>query len=185
MNHTSNINMLGIDPGTNTGIAVYELTNELEIIKINTFTFDLNKYIDLDLPNIEKEADRLIALESLLNNILKEYNPSIVALENAFFNKKFPLSGLKLSSFIGVITMTIRKHNNNIKIYKLQPKYIKKCISTGTALKDDMTEAVRENELIKKFVNVDNETEHSIDAVAIAYALLEITKNHPYVLIGT
>ena len=63
MNHTSNIRILGIDPGTNTGLSIIELTEDLEIVKIDTFTLDLNNYILDTLSNFEKEADRLIALE--------------------------------------------------------------------------------------------------------------------------
>lgn len=104
MNHTSNIRILGIDPGTNTGICIMEITENLEIINIDTFTINLNNYILDTLSNFEKEADRLIALEEGLKEILEKYNPDLIGMENAFFNKKFPLSGLKLSSFLGVLS---------------------------------------------------------------------------------
>ncbi len=185
MNHTSNIRILGIDPGTNTGICIMEITEHLEIIKIDTFTLNLNNYILDTLSNFEKEADRLIALEEGLKEILEKYNPDLIGMENAFFNKKFPLSGLKLSSFLGVIMMTVRKHGKQTKIYKLQPKYIKSVVSTGNAYKDDMLEAVRDNIELGKHLDLDKETEHSIDAVAIAYSVMKLLEKYPYVLNNT
>lgn len=186
MNHISkNITILGIDPGTNTGISIIEATEDLEIVKISTYTFDLNNYIVDSLSNMEKEADRLIALEECLVEILNLYNPDIIGMENAFFNKKFPLSGLKLSSFLGVIIMTVRKHNKKVKIYKLQPKYIKSIVSTGNAYKDDMKLAVDNNIELSKHLDLDKETEHSIDAVAISYSVMKLLEKYPYVLSNT
>lgn len=186
MNHTSNnIRILGIDPGTNTGLSIIEATENLEIISINTYTIDLNNYIIDTLSNLEKEADRLIALESSLKEILEVYNPDIIGMENAFFNKKFPLSGLKLSSFLGVIMMTVRKHNKKTKIYKLQPKYIKSVVATGEAFKDDMLKAVSENKELSPYLDLTNETEHSIDAVAISYSVMKLLEKYPYVLNNT
>lgn len=185
MNHTSNIIILGIDPGTNTGISIMEITESLEIVKIDTFSINLSNYIIDTLSNFEKEADRLIALEESLKEILEKYNPQLIGMENAFFNKKFPLSGLKLSSFLGVIMMTVRKHNKQTKIYKLQPKYIKSVVSTGNAYKDDMLEAVRDNIELGKHLDIDKETEHSIDAVAISYSVKKLLEKYPYVLNNT
>ena len=185
MNHTSNIIILGIDPGTNTGISIMELTESLEIVKIDTFSINLSNYIIDTLSNFEKEADRLIALEESLKEILEKYNPHLIGMENAFFNKKFPLSGLKLSSFLGVIMMTVRKHNKQTKIYKLQPKYIKSVVSTGNAYKDDMLEAVRDNIELGKHLDISKETEHSIDAVAISYSVKKLLEKYPYVLNNT
>lgn len=185
MNHTSNIIIMGIDPGTNTGISIIEMTQEYEIIKIDTFSINLNNYIVDTLSNFEKEADRLIALEEGLRELLEKYNPDLVGMENAFFNKKFPLSGLKLSSFLGVIIMTIRKYSRSIKVYKLQPKYIKSVVATGNAYKDDMELAVKENLELGKHINFESETEHSIDAVAIGYSVKKLLEKYPYVLNNT
>lgn len=183
---SNNFNILGIDPGTNTGISIINLNYEdLSINYIKTFTINLNNYIDESLPKIYKDADKLLALESILMDLLIEYNPKILAMENAFFNKKFPLSGLILSSFVGVITMTVRKFNKKLKIYKLQPKYVKSNIAKGDAFKDDMKLAVKNNEVLNKYINVEEESEHSIDATAIAYVLIKILNEYPYVLLDT
>ena len=42
MNHTFNI--IGIDPGTNTGIAVYTIDTNFNILNIDTYTILLNKW---------------------------------------------------------------------------------------------------------------------------------------------
>ncbi len=176
---------MGIDPGTNTGISIMEMTQDYEILKIDTYTMNLNNYIVDTLSNFEKEADRLIALEEGLKELLEKYNPDLIGMENAFFNKKFPLSGLKLSSFLGVIIMTIRKHSKKTKVYKLQPKYIKSVVSTGLADKDDMELAVKNNPELGKHIDFEKVTEHSIDAVAIGYSIKKLLEKYPYVLNNT
>ena len=44
MNHTFNI--IGIDPGTNTGIAVYTIDTNFNILNIDTYTILLNNYVN-------------------------------------------------------------------------------------------------------------------------------------------
>ena len=46
MNHTFNI--IGIDPGTNTGIAVYTIDTNFNILNIDTYTILLNNYVNDD-----------------------------------------------------------------------------------------------------------------------------------------
>ena len=178
MNHTFNI--IGIDPGTNTGIAVYTIDTNFNILNIDTYTILLNNYVNEDNTVLGKDSERYLVLGNLIEELLEKYNPIAIALESAFINKKFMGSGMKVMGYISVILYVIKKFNPNILLCKLAPKSVKKKAGDATANKDKMKELV--NETILQYIDIEKESEHSIDAISIGYSLLNLIKNSPYLL---
>ena len=53
---------MGVDPGTNTGVSIYEVDCDLNIVSVETYTIDLNMYVDQDSNQHVKDSDRYLAL---------------------------------------------------------------------------------------------------------------------------
>lgn len=182
MNHTSNFNLIGIDPGTNTGISVFEVNTQLELVNIKTFDINLNKYADENSNGLTKDVDRYLALFDLVTEVVTTYKPRAVAIESAFINNKFKGSGLKLAGYVSVVITAIKKQDKNIILCKLAPKSVKKFMGDATANKDKML-AMLGNEL-SNFIDVTTMSEHTIDATSIGSKLLDVIRDSPHILKG-
>lgn len=180
MNHTSNFHILGIDPGTNTGVAVFEVNKQLEIISIKTYDINLNKYVDDESNGLTKDVDRYLALYDLITEIISKYKPKVVAIESAFINTKFKGSGLKLAGYVSVVMTAIKRQDKNIVLCKLAPKSIKKFMGDATANKDKMLAMLGEE--LSNFIDVTVMTEHTIDATSIGSKLLDVIRESPHIL---
>jgi len=170
-----NFTIVSIDPGTNTGIAIYEISpKDFSIVSLETLTVVLSEYGDL--------LAKLVKIKKTIASIIETYNPIIVSVEAAFLNIRFPKAVMQLSQIISAIELTIKTINSDIKIFEYPPKYIKKIIATGTADKDDMTEAVLKIKELSSNININHMSEHEVDAMSIGYVtLLEIRKT-PFIL---
>lgn len=142
--------ILGIDPGTNLGICILDFNTLL----IDTYCFKI-----LDILNVYDN----------LHFILDKYKPTMIGMETAFVNHKFPQSGIYLSRIIGAIELSLKLHDKYSILYKFPPKYIKAFYGSGDFTKTDLA----------KVFNLDCST-HEIDATAIAYILYSYCKANPY-----
>lgn len=179
---------MGVDPGTNTGVSIYEVDCDLNIVSVETHTIDLNMFVDQDSNQHVKDADRYLALGNLISELLEKYNPVGAAVESSFINVKFQSSGMKVAAYISVVLYALKRHNKDILICKLAPKQIKKFMGDATANKDTMKSLLSDKlvfmvgEEVAKLVNAQNLTEHTIDAIAIGYNFLEVIRKAPYLL---
>jgi crossover junction endodeoxyribonuclease RuvC len=146
--------ILGIDPGlqkTGYGI-IKKINNTLFPIKCGT----IKPKIDI---TIEK---RLSYLHTELLDILKEYKPDTVAIEETFVNKN-PVSTLKLGMARGVLLMT--PSLLNIPVFEYGANKVKKAVvGVGHATKEQVTAMIR----ILLPTLQDKLTEDAADALAIA-----------------
>lgn len=180
MNHTFKV--IGIDPGTNTGMAIFEVDSEFSIVNVTTVNCNLNTYINDTMSGLIKDADRYLALHDLVNEVLEEHNPVAIAIESAFINSRFMGAGMKVAGYVAVVMLSIKKFNKDIVICKLAPKSIKKFMGDGTADKDKM-KLMLGDEVINH-IDITKETEHTIDALSIGLNLITLLKESPYILKG-
>ena len=175
--------IIGIDPGGNTGISVMSLDDEFNIKDIEPYTLKLDEYAKHEKGNA-KTTDRLVALDSLITDILEIHNPIAVGMEIAFVNKRFPLSGLSLAKYTAILDVAIRKTLPNSIVFRLPPKLIKSEVGAGgKAIKDDMYENLLSITEISKFIHNNSDCdEHNVDATAIAYVALKVIRKDPSVL---
>lgn len=175
----SSFNIIGIDPGRNLGVALFTIdSNTLDIISIESTTYILPAELFL--------TSRLNILHNIIDKYLNITNPIAVGIETAFAHR-FPKAVMQLSQYTAVIEHTIYTYNNNIKMYRLPPTLIKTRINKvvgGKATKDDMLAAVSAIEEITNKTNLIFKTEHEIDAIAIAYTMLQDIRQYPYYLIS-
>lgn len=147
--------IIGIDPGiSKVGWGVIETTKQGPISSIASGTIKTKS--DLAF----QERIRLIAIK--IEELIKEYKPTIFALEEVFINKN-PQSSIKLvqarGAIIAICTM------NNLIMSEFSATKIKKTITgVGNSDKKQIEYMVR---LLIKGANP--KTEHEADAIGIAY----------------
>jgi Holliday junction resolvasome RuvABC endonuclease subunit len=177
--------IIGIDPGGNTGISIMTIDDEFNIKDIEPLTLKLDDYTK-STNSETRSVDRLIALDSVITDILESHDPIAVGMEIAFINKRFPLSGLSLSKYTAVLDVAIRKALPRTVVFRLAPKLIKSEVGAGgKAIKDDMYENLLSISEVSRYI-LDNEQcdEHNIDATAICYVILKLLKQDPTVLLS-
>lgn len=145
--------VLGVDPGllkTGWGIVRFENGNLTYVDSGTIFT-------DSKLPM----EDRLKNIFTNLDNIIKDYKPNCMSIEETFVNNN-PLSSLKLGQARGVAILSAGM--NNIKVYEYLPNAIKKAITgVGKANKQQVVA------MIKCLLPLSNtKTEDEADALAMA-----------------
>ena len=178
------VNIVGIDPGNNIGLAVYKVSvPDFKILDIYTETYILDNNINLNNYSGNVMVNRMMSLQSYITNVALTFNPSAVGLEMAFLNMRFPKAVIQLSQYLGIIETTFFNLLPFVKVFKNPPKYIKKYIgATGKADKDDMKSVIGSITDITSVTDIEYKSEHEIDALAIGYILLQDIKEKPYLL---
>ncbi len=177
------INIVAIDPGSNTGVSVYSLDpNTLTILNVETFLFTLDNYIVVD-DKEDRMLEKLLMLNSICEWLSTTYQPVALMAEAAFLNVRFPKAVMHLSQYIATIELSFKRLNPRLKIFRYPPKYIKKVVgATGSADKDLMTKTVNSISEITNFVNPLVVSEHEVDALAIGYVGIGELKTYPHLL---
>lgn len=175
-------NIVGIDPGNHTGIAIISIDeHKLHILNVKCFTINLDKLITTDENNYYLK--RKLELNRVLVDIYQNYGIGVVGLEVPFVNPKFPKSAITLSDYISSIEIQLYNLNPNIKLYKFPPKSVKALVgATGDATKDDMLSNIMKIKELRPYLTGLELTEHSVDALSIGYITLEDIRNNPYYL---
>ena len=146
--------ILGIDPGT-------------AIVGYSVIDFEKGKYKVLDYGCIytDKDEDMPIRLEKIydgLDNIIKLWNPSDMAIEELYFFKN-QKTIVKVGQARGVITLVGQK--NGMNIYSYTPLQVKMGIASyGRAEKKQIQEMVK---IILKLDEIPK-PDDAADALAIA-----------------
>jgi len=178
------IRILAIDPGSNTGIAIYTIDSfTFNIVSIETDIVVLNNQDDHMLVN-SKIANRLRYLNFIVKRIVLQYDIDVLVLESAFVNRRFPKAVVQLSQYIATIELSIMEINKKIKMFRYPPLYIKKQLSVRNTSKDAMSVAVGKVKEITDKINISLLTEHEVDAIAIGYTMLKELRLRPYYLIA-
>jgi len=178
----SNFYIIGIDPGSNTGVAIFELSSiDMSILSISTHTVILNNMIN----GTDVLLERNIVLSKICSYLYDTYIPKAVAVEAAFLNSRFPKAVMQLSQYTTTIDQTFYNKDNFIKILRYPPKYVKKYIGGGgNADKDGMLLATRNIPELLNNIDLNRLTEHEIDAIAIGYVSITELRRYPHILMS-
>jgi len=147
--------ILGIDPGTTRlGWAV------LKTSKKTSKSMDFGCF----MTKKEKREERLADIYKKLNQLIRQHQPQILALEKIFFFKNAK-TVMSISEAIGVILLSCKK--NNLNFIELSPLEIKQSlIGYGRAEKRDVQKIVQCLLGLKTAPKLDDTT----DAIAVALA---------------
>ena len=145
--------VLGVDPGllkTGWGIVRFENGN---LTYVDSGTIFTNSKLPIE--------ERLKNIFTNLDNIIKDYKPDCMSIEETFVNNN-AVSSLKLGHARGVAILSAGM--NNIKVYEYLPNAIKKAVTgVGKASKEQVVA------MIKCLLPLSNtKTEDEADALAMA-----------------
>lgn len=148
--------ILGIDPGTNiTGYGIVEKDDEI-CEYVTSGIINLKKYKTIQ--------DKLKNLYSEIMEIIKQYKPTAIALEDLFYAKNIK-STVKLAYAKGVIFLAAS--HAGLDVYEYSPTNVKSVASGyGRAGKEELSKLLCH--LICKMPETFN-TQDESDAIALAY----------------
>ena len=154
--------IMGIDPGTN--ILGYGIIDENE-----SGLFPV-VYGVIVVATKEKIEDKLFTIYKALKNIIRQYKPEVVAVEEPFvaLNVRSALS-IGRAQAIAMLTAT----ENKLPIFRYSPRHVKLQVTNyGGSLKNQV------NEMVKLQLNLrhDNIEDDASDALAVA--LCHISQMH-------
>jgi crossover junction endodeoxyribonuclease RuvC len=148
------VTILGVDPGTS--VMGYSLLRT-ELQNTEILTCDVIK-----MTKLTGQMQKLKFIFDTTEALIKQYQPSILAIEAPFFGKN-PQSMLKLGRAQGVVITACLHHN--IEVYEYSPRKIKQAITgNGNATKEQVAAMLQQiyKELeIPKFLD-------ATDALAVA-----------------
>jgi len=122
------VRILGIDPGlTKTGFGIIDINNE----NLNLVDYGIVKPVSKD--KLEK---RLLTIFKDISQILDQYKPTIVCVEEVFYGKNFK-SALLLGQARGAALVSAA--SKNINIFEYSAKKVKQSITgNGNADKEQV-----------------------------------------------
>ena len=120
--------ILGIDPGlTKTGFGILDVKNE----NLKVIDYGIIK------PKVKDKLEkRLLTIFEDINEIIKEYSPTIICIEEVFYGKNFK-SALLLGQARGAAMVSAA--SKNISIFEYSAKKIKQSVTgNGNAKKEQV-----------------------------------------------
>jgi crossover junction endodeoxyribonuclease RuvC len=157
--------VIAIDPGYDRiGIAIIEKKKNGDEKVLFSECFLTNKKEDVN--------NRIYSLGLRINELIKKYKPSFLAIESLFFSKNTK-TALFVAEARGVIIFNGLK--NNLLIYEYTPNQIKIAVTgNGAAHKKDILF------MIPKIINIDvkNMIDDELDAIAIGLTFLASWRNY-------
>jgi len=135
------VRILGIDPGLEiTGYAVLDATGRDTAI-VDAGIIRTNRRHEL--------AQRLAVLAGEMKELLAEYKPDVLAIEQLYSHYRFPRTGILMGHARGVILQTAADAGMKIKAYSATR--VKKSITgSGRADKQQVQRAVKQHFKLKK-----------------------------------
>lgn len=169
----ANITVMGFDIGQHVGVCVMELhvtPTLLEVVSVGTIDINTSQLKSISARNIV--PDRLAFIRNEVSYLFNKHKPLYIAIESPFISRFSPTSVIPLAKIFGCIEEEASNYDSSIHTMYFSPTQVKKAFGAKKMQdKDPMYEALI-NSAYNDFVNVDEMSEHSIDSVGIAHALL-------------
>ncbi|MDR3021621.1 MAG: crossover junction endodeoxyribonuclease RuvC [Clostridiales bacterium] len=146
--------ILGIDPG----LAILGFG----IIEKSEHNLTLIAYGTVTTPQYESTPVRLAMIDQKITDLIAKYNPSVVAVEELFFNTNVT-TGIKVAQSRGVVLVSAIKHCGHL--YEYTPLQVKMAL-TGNGRADKK----QVQYMVKAILNLDSipRPDDAADAIAVA-----------------
>lgn len=177
---------ISADPGINTmGVSVIDPSNGYKVIE-SILIKNARKFTDEEKVVEASYGGRVVkvlAIVAKFEELLKKYEIDTIVLEAPFYNALTPMAFGSLLEIINVIKyQVVLKRQLNFKL--IEPLLVKKLFTNkGMASKEAIKfflKQKQEDKSVQLDLNIDDMSEHEIDAVAIGYvyyiSMIEQTK---------
>lgn len=155
MKQTNQKIIIGIDPG-------YAITG-YGILGINESRYTVLDYGVITTKSSELFVNRLNTLYTEINQLIKQYKPTIAAIESLFFAKNTK-TAIDVAQARGVILLALSK--NNLPVSEYTPLQVKQATASyGRAQKNQI------QKMVQLLLNLDSppQPDDAADALAIAW----------------
>ena len=177
--------ILAIDPSSHfVGISI--LTIEVESMRIkNIETGLINLRSSSQVSEVHsKLISRMLTLERLIEPIVKENKPLILAYERGFADSKKPGAFEPLVMSVTTVVTVLKKILPSSVIVPFSPGAVKNAMGQkGNCKKDAMKAACLVDVRINEFVDAKAVSEHEIDATAVGLCAIDYFRNRLALLI--
>lgn len=154
--------ILGIDPGL--------ATVGYGVIEHNGKTSRIIDYGVIQTPKDENTAVRLAMIDKASEQLIKKFNPNVIAMEELFFNTNVT-TAIKVAMARGVLLVNAVKHCGDL--YEYTPLQIKQAmVGYGRADKKQVQEMVKVYLKLDKIPRPDD----AADALAVALTHAQVGK---------
>ena len=148
--------IIGIDPGlSELGWGIVEINEQQEhLVALEYGTVKTNKSDDISI--------RLLIIFDKIEEIIKKYNPQVMAIEEVFFAQNVK-TAVVVSQAKGVAILAAGR--SNVKVFQYTPLHVKMALSGyGRAEKDQI------QSMVMRLLHLDTipKPSHSADALAVA-----------------
>lgn len=158
--------ILGIDPGY--GIVGYG------VIELSSQGVEAIDYGAIITPKEERLPERLLIIESCLQEIIEKYSPEEIAIEELFFFRNYT-TAIPVAMARGIIVSTCYKHTKNV--YEYTPLQIKQALTgVGRAEKKQVQYMVKNILGLSKVPTPDDVADAL--AVAICHSQINASLNN-------
>ncbi len=171
--------IIGIDPGTaTTGYSIIRKSSKKR--KKNNGGFDWLKVLDYGCIITDpclSDGERLKIINDKINNLIKKYNPNVLAIESLYFFKNLK-TAMPVSQAKGVILLAAAK--KKIPVYEFTPLQVKMAITGyGKAEKKQVQKMIKIIfNLEEKPKEKNKRRDDASDALGVAFCCaLEIENN--------
>ena len=178
-------NIIGIDPGLNMGVSVYNISlPDYNVNYITPLLYKIDNYLEYgDSYYYNHMYARCNLIYNITNSLLTSYSPLAIAYEAAFMNSKYATAVIQLTQYTNSIERAIRDYDPFIKVITYPPMLIKKLVGAGgQADKEDMLNNAKQIPLLNSKLPLDSLSEHEVDAASIAYVLYNDILSKPWML---
>lgn len=174
-------NIIGIDPGTtNLGLSVLSFdVLDFNIVKTQAQTLTGNKLVCYSKALSETHGDRFArctALATQFIEIIKLFKPIAITSEAPFYNPRRPNAYGPLVEINTRLQAFLLINGIDKPIYYIPPANIKKAVgaaATGKFKLEVKDKVLLLRDKLKLPNDADNYDEHSVDAIATAYAFFK------------
>jgi Holliday junction resolvasome RuvABC endonuclease subunit len=175
------LTLLAIDPGlNNTGVAVFKLKlDPFEIISIDALTLQARRLIDtsgLDDEDYVERIHKRYSMTRALRKIILRENPSVVACESPFFDRRKPSSFAVLTEVLISYFDAAVEVNPAVRFSYVEPLLVKKILGVaGQKGKEVVRESMEKQDFVSKVIQrLDDLDEHAIDAICVGITYIKV-----------
>lgn len=184
--------IIGIDPGSETlGVCELRFTPQnYQVTAIKPFTFHASK-LEFNLQFFEVHGNRLqriFALQQALTHLFTQLRPSVIGSESPFMSIRRPQAYGALVEVVSAIQQAVVNYNPYQSLHMVEPPRVKNAVGAkGNADKDAVRSAMSQNVEIMSTLQtpLSSLDEHSVDATAVAYSILQSYRTPTFVDMST
>lgn len=179
-----NVNIIGIDPGSNyLGIGIIEFNlYDHQVTNILAYTVDVNQLTPAS--STKHKDDKYKDLANYIYSLWSNYQPVAIGLETPYIQEGRPLAARPLYILNYLLLNSVRLMLGNTPILYLAPKQLKSIIGAKELVgKEPVKDAILRIEEITNHLSsyeINNLDNNAIDGLAAAYATLaEYRRSYP------